>query len=142
MGQHKWKEEIKRILTEHRLGVLSTMKDDQPYARYMIFRHDDFTLYTISSKKTAKVQDILKNNKVHILLGFESGGFGKPYLDITATATIHDDDVLKQRFWHENFLKYLDGPDDPNYIIIRCKPKTIRILGHPDLDEPYILHVE
>lgn len=134
--RQKLKVEIKKILREHRLGVLSTVKGNQPYARYMIFRNEEFLLYTISSKQTEKVQDILKNNKVHILLGFESGGFGKPYLDITATATIHDDEALKKHFWHENFLKYLDGPDDPNYIIIRCEPRTIRLMGHPDLAKP------
>lgn len=134
-------DEILRILDEKRVGTLCTMKGDQPFARYMIFRHEEFILYTISSKKTEKVQDILNNPKVHILFGFESGmqGRPKPYLDITATATIHDEKELKDRLWHDNFLKYLTGPDDPNYIIIRCEPKTIRLMNHPDLDGPYTL---
>lgn len=137
MDERQIKVEIKKILAEHRLGILSTVKENQPYARYMIFRNEEFLLYTISSKQTEKVQHILKNNKVHILLGFESGGFGKPYLDIIATATIHDEEELRDRFWHNNFLKYLEGPKDPNYIVIRCEPKMIRLMGHPDLDEPY-----
>lgn len=139
MNEQEIRAEVLRILTEHRIGTLSTMKGDQPFSRYMIFRNEDLTLYTISSKVTEKVQDILSNEKVHILLGFEGGpsGFGKPYIDMTAVATIHDEKELKDRFWHENFRKYLDGPDDPNYIVIRCEPKSIRLINHPDLNGPY-----
>lgn len=132
-------EEIRKILTQSRIGILSTMKEDQPFSRYMIFRSEDFLLYAISSKQTEKVQDILKNNKVHILLGFESGGYGKPYLDITAVASIHDEKELKDRLWHDNFLKYLKGPDDPNYIAIQCEPRVIRLMNHPELDKPFSL---
>jgi general stress protein 26 len=141
LEEKKIKDEIKKILAEYRLGTLSTMKGDQPYTRYMIFRNEDFTLYTISSKNTEKVKDIRENHKVHILLGVEKGCFGKPYLDIAAIATIRDEKELKDHFWHENFLKYLTGPDDPNYIVIRCEPKTIRLVNHPDLDGPYILNM-
>ncbi|MCT8136890.1 pyridoxamine 5'-phosphate oxidase family protein [Anaerobacillus sp. CMMVII] len=136
MNEQRIKEEVLRILSEHKVGTLSTMKGDQPFARYMIFRNEEFTLYTISSKATEKVQDIYNNCKVHILLGFEGGGFGKPYIDMTAQATIHDDQELKDRFWHDNFRKYLEGPDDPNYIVIRCQPKTIRLINHPELNGP------
>jgi general stress protein 26 len=137
VDQNKINVEVLRILSEHKVGTLATMKGDQPFVRYMIFRNDDFTLYTISSKLTEKVEDIRKNNKVHILLGFEgASGYGKPYIDMTAIATIHDDQELKDRFWHENFRKYLQGPDDPNYIVIRCEPKSIRLINHPDLDGP------
>lgn len=138
MDEQQIKNEIIRIMNENRLGTLSTMKGDQPFSRYMIFRseEDDFILYTISSRQTEKVQDILKNNKVHILLG---GGFGKPFIDIVAVATMHEEKELKDRLWHENFLKYLTGPDDPNYIVIRCEPKFIRLISHPDLDGPYTI---
>lgn len=139
--EEKIKKEIKRILTEHKIGLLSTMKGDQPYSRYMIFRNEDFLLYTISSKKTEKVQDILKNNKVHILLGVENGCYGKPYLEIAAIATIHDEKELKEHFWHENFLKYLTGPDDPNYVVIRCEPQSIRLMNHRDFDGPVSLRL-
>ncbi|MFB6467037.1 pyridoxamine 5'-phosphate oxidase family protein [Cytobacillus sp. Hz8] len=139
MDEDKIKEEIQTILAERRLGILSTMKGDQPYSRFMMFRNEGFRLYTISSKKTEKVQDILNNPKVHILLGFKTEGFGNPYLDITAMATLEDEKELKDQLWHENFLKYLTGPDDPNYIVIRCEPKTIRLMSHPDLDGPYTL---
>lgn len=133
--------EISRIISESRLGTLSTMRGDQPFSRYMIFRHDGLKLYCISSKQTNKVRDIEHNKKVHILLGFEGGGFGKPYLDISATATIHDEKELKDRLWHDNFLKYLEGPNDPNYIVIQCEPKIIRLINHPDLDGPYTFDV-
>lgn len=139
LEQHEIKNEILRILSEYRMGTLTTMKGDQPYSRFMIFRNEGFLLHTISSKNTEKVEDILKNPKVHILFGFEGGGYGKPYLEITAIATIHDEKEMKEHFWHDNFLKYISGPDDPNYIVIRCEPKTIRLMRHPDLDGPYTL---
>lgn len=140
MQEKNVQNEIRKILTEHRIGALSTMKGDQPYSRLMIFRYENDLLYTISSRKTGKVQDILENEKVHILLGIANGCFGKPYLEITATATIHDDKEMRDHFWHENFRKYLSGPDDPNYVVIRCKPKTIRLMNHRDFDGPVSIY--
>ncbi len=130
------KGEILRIISESRIGILCTIKGDQPFSRYMIFRSEGFTLYTISSKQTEKVKHIAENPNVHILLGFEGGGFGKPYIDVIAAASIHDEKELRNRFWHDNFLKYLTGPEDPNYIVICCKPKSIRLINHPDLNGP------
>ncbi|WP_102347617.1 pyridoxamine 5'-phosphate oxidase family protein [Bacillus sp. Marseille-P3661] len=138
MEQQTIKDEILRILTEHKVGTLCTIKGNQPFARYMIFRNDGFSLYTVTSKKTEKIQDILSNNNVHILLGFQ-GSHGKPFIDMTAIATIQDDDHTKERFWHDNFRKYLKGPDDPNYIVIRCEPKFIRLINHPELEGPYTI---
>lgn len=137
--QQEVMEEIKRLLKEKRIGILSTVRGDEPSTRYMIFRNEDLLLHTISSRKSQKVQDILINQKVHILLGVDNGCYGKPYLDITASATIHDEQEWKEHFWHDNFLKYLEGPDDPNYIVIRCEPKTIRLMNHPELDGPYTI---
>ncbi len=136
LDQKQIDQEILRILTEHRVGTLSTMKGDQPFSRYMIFRNEEHILYTISSKVTEKVQDIVANNKVHILLGFDGSGYGKPYIDMTARAEIIDDKETKDRFWHENFRKYLEGPEDPNYIVIKCVPKIIRLINHPKLEGP------
>lgn len=132
-------EEVQKILTEQRLGTLTTLKGDQPYSRFMICRYVEPYIYMVSSKKTEKVQDILTHPKVHILLGTSGAGMGKPYLEMTAIATIHTDKELKDRLWHENFLKYLTGPDDPNYTVIRCELKTVRLVNHPELKKPVSL---
>ncbi|WP_236939278.1 pyridoxamine 5'-phosphate oxidase family protein [Evansella clarkii] len=141
MEQNEINQEIMRILDESKLGSLTTMKKDgQPFSRYMIFRNEGYTLYAVSSKNTDKVRDILNNKKVHILIGFS--GFGKPFVDMTAEATIHEDESLREKFWHENFRKYLEGPDDPNYVVIRCEPAVVRLMSHPQLDGPAVLTSE
>lgn len=52
-----------KILKESFVGTMATIQQNKPHTRYMTFFSDEFILYTATSKKTQKV-DELENNQI------------------------------------------------------------------------------
>lgn len=57
MGQQV-KNQINQVINNARIGVLSTAINNKPNSRYMIFYNDDIELYTKTSKKTDKIEEL------------------------------------------------------------------------------------
>ncbi|WP_110929203.1 pyridoxamine 5'-phosphate oxidase family protein [Bacillus massiliglaciei] len=132
MDQQELKEKILGILNESRTGVLSTIENDKPHSRYMTFIHEDdgLTIYTPTSKKTEKVDEIEKNPHVHILLGYSGEGLKDSYVEIAGTSKINDSQDLKQKYWSDSFKPWFEGPEDPDYIFLQIKPESIRLMNN------------
>lgn len=130
-------ESAKKILDESMIGTMATVQDGKPFSRYMTFFNDGFTLYTATSKKTDKVDELEANPHTHILIGYEGDGFGDDYLEIMGTATISDDEGLIDKVWNDSMNGWFDGPDDPNLVILKVEPDAMRVMnkkGQPPQD--------
>jgi len=114
---------IVELFDNHKVGTLATIQDNKPYSRFMMFFHEELTLYTATNKETHKVDDLGQNPNVHILIG---AGFSGAYCEIEATATIEDSKEKKEKYWSDNLSKWLGGSDDPNYVLLQLKPQQIR----------------
>lgn len=79
MSQNQLKEKVLNIIRDHKIGVLSTVENNKPHSRYMTFLNDELTLYTPTSGKTEKIDEIEKNPNVHILIGYDNEGLGDSY---------------------------------------------------------------
>lgn len=123
------KETAGKILEESYVGTMATVQQGKPYSRYMTFFNEDFTLYTATSKETEKVDELEKNPKTHILIGYEGEGFGDEYLEIMGTVTISDEESLKEKVWNEHMKPYFNGPDDPNLVILKITPESMRLMN-------------
>ncbi|MBT2694982.1 pyridoxamine 5'-phosphate oxidase family protein [Bacillus sp. ISL-55] len=133
------KEKITQVLGESKVGTLATVVGNKPHSRYMTFFNDELTLYTPTSKETYKAEEIKKNPNVHILLGYEGEGMGDAYIEVQGTATIREEESLKEKFWNEKMEKWIENPHDPDYIILEIKPDTIRLMN--DNGEPETLNL-
>ncbi|MDQ0246916.1 general stress protein 26 [Bacillus fengqiuensis] len=120
------KNKILTILSNHKIGTLATIQDNRPYARFMMFFHEDLVLYTATNKDTHKVDEIIQNPNVHILLGYEGKGWNDSYVEIEATAAISDNQELKNKYWNDCLTEWLRSPDDPDYILLQLTPESIR----------------
>jgi general stress protein 26 len=129
MNQQELKEKIQNILENDLVGVLASVENNKPHARYMTFFNDNLTLYTASNNDTHKVDEIEQNPHVHILLGYEGGGIGDEYVEITGTSTVSDSKELKEKVWNEHLKGWFDGPDDPKYIVLKITPDSIRLMN-------------
>ncbi|KMY51474.1 pyridoxamine 5'-phosphate oxidase family protein [Peribacillus loiseleuriae] len=130
MSQQDLKKQVKKIISDHRTGVLSTVENNKPHSRYMTFYNEDLTLFTPTQVDTEKVDEIAKNKSVSVLLGYEDKGLSDTYVEISGTSIINDSQHLKKQFWDESFKKWFDGPEDPNYVFLEIQPETIRILNN------------
>lgn len=85
---------------------------------------DDLTVYYITARPTAKCRQIAANPKVSSLWTevVEPMSNWRSVL-IKGEAAVSDDRALKERFWMEEVRAFFPGGvDDPNYVIVACKP--------------------
>lgn len=129
MSQEELKQKVLNLLDEQKVGTLATVEQNQPHTRYMTFFHEGLTLYTPTSKETHKADEIEKNPNVHILIGYTGEGFGDTYVEIAGTATLTDDPELIDRLWSNEMEKWFKGKDDPNLVILKIEPTSIRYMN-------------
>lgn len=129
MSQEELKQKVLNLLDEQKVGTLATVEQDKPHTRYMTFFHVGLTLYTPTSKETHKAEEIEKNPNVHILIGYSGEGFGDTYAEIAGTATLTDDRELIDRLWSDEMEKWFKGKDDPNLVILKIDPTSIRYMN-------------
>ncbi|MGE7925783.1 pyridoxamine 5'-phosphate oxidase family protein [Viridibacillus arvi] len=123
------KEKVIKILLNHKTGILSSVENNKPHARYMEFYNDGLTLYTPTKLDTEKVDEIENNPVVSVLLGYEDKGLNDAYVEISGSSSINKSLDIKNKYWNETFYKWFDGPEDPNYVFLEINPKTIRVLN-------------
>lgn len=123
------KESALKILKESFVGTMATIQQNKPNSRYMTFFSDEFTLYTATSKKTEKVDELEVNPHTHVLIGYEGKGMGDDYLDIEGTVSLTDDQELKKKIWNDHMKPWFSGPDDPDLIILKITPDSVRLIN-------------
>ena len=123
------KETVQQIMDTSRIGTMATVEANKPFSRYMTFFHEDFTLYTATSKKTEKVDELEKNPNTHILLGYNDEGYGDSFVEVCGTVSMSDDKSVKEKVWNEHMKSWFDGPEDPNLIILKITPNSIRLMN-------------
>lgn len=123
------KDTARKILDESLVGTMATVQDNKPFSRYMTFFNEDFTLYTATSKQTDKVEELEGNPNTHILIGYEGEGYDDAYLEIMGTVKVADDESLKEKVWNEHMKPWFSGPEDPNLVILKVTPESMRLMN-------------
>lgn len=118
-----------KVLEESFVGTMATVQQNKPHSRYMTFLSEEFTLYTATSKKTQKVDELVKNPHTHILIGYEGKGKGDEYLEIEGVVSISDDEIIKEKVWNDHMKPWFNGPEDPDLVILKITPETIRVMN-------------
>jgi len=118
-----------KILKESFVGTMATVQQNKPHTRYMTFFSDEFTLYTATSKQAQKVDELEVNPHTHILIGYEGEGMGDEYLEIEGTVSISDDESVKGKVWNKHLKSWFSGPEDPNLVILKISPDSIRLMN-------------
>ncbi|WP_226585333.1 pyridoxamine 5'-phosphate oxidase family protein [Halobacillus litoralis] len=130
MNQEELKKQIYKVMDQHKVGTLATVKDNKPHTRYMTFSNDEeFTFYTPTNRETHKAEEIESNPHVHVLLGYEGEGYGDTYLEVQGQAKIRDDQEIKDWLWNDHMDRWFKGKDDPEYIVLEIMPENIRLMN-------------
>jgi len=85
---------------------------------------DDFTVYYVTGRPTAKCSQIAANPSCSTLWT----DVVDPMADwrsvlVKGRAVVSDDKALRDRFWTEELRDFFPGgADDPNFVIIVCRP--------------------
>ncbi|MGX4583429.1 pyridoxamine 5'-phosphate oxidase family protein [Paenibacillus chitinolyticus] len=124
MSNPSLEQQIVSVLDNNEFCSFGTVENEKPRVRYMALFHDELTIYLATNRKTDKVEEIQDNPHVHILVGFD----GKPssdILQIEATGSVSTDESLREKVWRDDFKEWLDGPHDPEYVILKIVPSRI-----------------
>ena len=114
------------VIEKDNIGVMSTVTpDNKPQARY----NEGFILYTLTDKRTAKVDEIEANPHAHVLLGYEEGLFNKNFVEIETEVSITEDDSLIEHLWMAPMNAVFERKDDPNIMVLRLTPKKVLVRG-------------
>ncbi|WP_017473524.1 pyridoxamine 5'-phosphate oxidase family protein [Amphibacillus jilinensis] len=132
MNEQELKQTIIKILDDHQIGTMATIANQRPHSRYMTFFHDNFTLYTATSKDTHKVDDLRQNPYVHIIIGYSYEGIGDQYLEIEGQCELHDEPLIKDRLWNDKLKHWFSGPEDPNYLVLKITPSEFHLKNTND----------
>ncbi|MUK88603.1 general stress protein [Ornithinibacillus sp. L9] len=136
MSQHEIRAKVEKLLENHSVGTMATVKNNKPHTRFMTFFHDNLKLYTATSKDTDKTEEIEENPYTHILIGYGGEGYGDEFVDYQGKVSINNSNELKKKLWNEKMEQWFEGPDDPNYIILEIEPVTIRLMTNQIGDQP------
>ncbi len=126
MNNKELKEKILKVVSGIKLAGFATIKDGKPWVRYVMVISKDLDFYITCSLKSRKIDQIKKNNSVHITLGFDLANPG-PYVQIPGKAEILTDKETKKSFWNDMLKTYFSGPEDPDYCVIKVKPEFIEL---------------
>lgn len=122
-------ETAAKILDDHMVGTMATIEGDKPHSRYMTFFNDHFTLYTVTSKDTHKVEELSKNPYTHILIGYHGKGLGDEFLEIEGKVEISSDDSMREKVWNRVLKGWFSGPEDPKMVILKVTPTSIKLMN-------------
>lgn len=124
MSNPTLEQQIVSVLDKNKICSFGTVENEKPRVRYMALFHEELTIYLATNRKTDKVEELQDNPHVHILVGFD----GKPssdILQIEATGSVSTDESLREKVWRDDFKEWFDGPQDPEYVILKIVPRRI-----------------
>ncbi|EXJ24088.1 General stress protein 26 [Alkalibacterium sp. AK22] len=121
------REKALKILDKNDVGVLATVSENKPVARYMSFYSDGFELFTVTDRRTEKVEDVEENPHAFVLLGYEEGILDKDFVEIEAQVSLSQDSKLIDRAWNDYMDDIYSGKDDPNILVLKLTPLNVTL---------------
>lgn len=129
---------IYQFINQHKLGVVSTInQNNKPEAALVgIAVSDQFEVVFDTIKISRKYQNILQNNKVAIVVGWDN----ETTVQYEGEAEILGDDTEAQKLKEIYFEAYPDGRERaetwPGLVHIKVKPKWLR---YSNFNDPVVI---
>ena len=142
MDNAELKKKITELITKpHQLASVATIKDSRPWVRYMMVSGEpDLTLYAATFSRARKVEQLYKDDHVHVIVGGDAQNFQKPFLNIQGTAQVLTDLEAKKKFWNDHLAQFFKGPEDPDFAVVKISPQVIEYMCGDAL-EPEVYEV-
>ncbi len=121
------KQLVLKVLGEPSVCALATVTPEgYPWVRYVVAAADqEMNLWFATGASTRKVAQMKNNPNVHLTGGATTLDETKAWVQVEATAEVKTDPETKQGFWQDELAKYFQGPDDPEYVVVKLTPSRI-----------------
>lgn len=124
VNKSQLEQKIISALDQHKIASLATVEEGRPKQRYMAIQHDGLDIYLATDKRSAKVDELHDNPNVSLLLGAEQGTANE-IVEIEGKCTVTSNAQLRHTMWKDEYKKWFNGPEDPNYVVLDVTPNTI-----------------
>jgi general stress protein 26 len=118
--------EALEFVREHPTSHLATVDNGKPTSRVMYCPRvdDDFTVWYATSAGSNKVRQIKANPAVCVVFYLES-----KYVRVLGAAEEVSDKSKTKELWENDWARYWkDGPEDPDYVLLKIKPEEVEFL--------------
>jgi len=131
------KADIKKIIIDfvgsYQYSNLITISEDgTPRGRMMAHLplKDDMIIWYATGSQSRKVAEIKKNPATSVFFYRPTDHSGVSAL---GKAEIINDDETRKKYWQDEWSAFWkEGPNDPNYCLIKVTPKKIEYLDYPN----------
>ncbi len=123
------REQILAIAGPAHLAALATLTEDgKPWVRYVIPRADQDLTFRVATRVSArKVAQIQENPEVHLTCGVTDPRQVDRFLQVQGRAEFTTDPTERESFWDPHLANIFEGPNDPDYGVIRITPYRIEV---------------
>lgn len=128
------RERILDVIGKPNLAGLATVTESgAPWVRYvMAVASEDMIIRFSTFLGARKVSHIKNNPEVHLVCGVTVPENWSNYLQIEGTAEVTTDDDEKKAFWNPILSEIFQGPEDPDYAIVKVIPSRIEFYSRED----------
>ena len=118
------RQHLLKIVNKAHTGFLVTRSDSGMHGRPMATAQveGDFAHLWFACKRThAKIKEISADDRV--MIGYTSHD-GTEWASVNGSARVVDDRAKMRELWSPFWKTWLDGPDDPEMILIKVTPES------------------
>ena len=117
---------VEKMNTPTLASFATVTTEGKPWTRYVVVKGDEeLNIWFATFKGSRKVEQISKDNEIHLLLGVEDMLRAASWLQIQGRAEILEDADTKKAVWYDMLETIFNGPDDPNYVVCKVIPYQI-----------------
>ena len=112
------REKILEVVGGPHVAAVATVDGKQPAVRFMVLNgFPDMTFVGGTMRDTKKVVQMKKNPRVAIST-WSGREFSDPYVEMRATAEVHEDLATRKKYWNPMFEQYFKAVDNPDYVVL------------------------
>jgi len=132
-------EDLKKKALTHLSGyssvILATVDAEGPHVRPVTLIEFDNAYWIETGTTSAKIRQIRDNPKVELCLAFTEGA-NSGYIRLSGSAEIVTDGAIRKSVSShtEFFANYWDGPDDPNFTLLRIMPTEVEYMRPKEME--------
>jgi general stress protein 26 len=122
------REDINKIIDEAKWGYLATSDEGQPSVRPVSTLVDEDLVCWIGTHTcTRKVHQVKTNPRVELCFCTPDG---RAHVRLSGAMEVVEDKAKKEWFFsvREYMARYLSGPDDPDYALLRLASDKIEVM--------------
>lgn len=123
------KDQILEVAGGPHVAAVATLDGKKPAVRFMVLAgFPDMSFVGATMKATKKVAQ-LKKNPGAALSVWSCKEFSDPYVEMQATAKIHEDVATKKKYWNPMYEKFFKSPENPDFVVLVFTADEITYYG-------------